>query len=260
MRWWCIAVALAGCGRLHFGDHADGGGGDSAGSDVLTGHDEDGDGVPDAIDVCPHLPGSQADGDGDGVGDDCDPEPAIGRQHLALFATMQPGDQPFTLSDMVDWTQEADQVRFNGVGGTQARTMLPAYQSIRASFGFEIESVMGAGIQHQIALHTASSFSGPQYFVELNELGNSRAQITFYDGTNYTPVSGNDLANGMHTGRSVIQATGNAGGSLVLDGGWLQPAELYHVTADATFPGGTFVFVDVNNIELELRYAWIITW
>ena len=36
-------------------------------------HDEDGDGVPDAFDVCPHIAGPQTDFDGDGIGDDCDP-------------------------------------------------------------------------------------------------------------------------------------------------------------------------------------------
>lgn len=40
-------------------------------------HDEDGDGIPDADDPCPHLAGPMAkhDSDGDGVGDACDPSP-----------------------------------------------------------------------------------------------------------------------------------------------------------------------------------------
>ena len=58
-----------------------------AGSTVYTGaisaDDSDGDGIPDASDVCPHVfdpirpmdGGKQADADGDGVGDECDPCP-----------------------------------------------------------------------------------------------------------------------------------------------------------------------------------------
>jgi len=39
-----------------------------------TTHDEDGDGTPDAFDVCPHQnPNREDDRDGDGIGDDCDP-------------------------------------------------------------------------------------------------------------------------------------------------------------------------------------------
>jgi hypothetical protein len=43
-----------------------------------VGHDEDGDGVDDACDVCPHIADpSQADADGDAVGDACDPHPGV---------------------------------------------------------------------------------------------------------------------------------------------------------------------------------------
>jgi hypothetical protein len=85
MRLFLLTGILGACGRLDFAPIADG-------------HDEDGDGVADAIDVCPHRAGSQLDTDGDGIGDDCDPEPTLARQHVLLFATMQPGDQPFALN------------------------------------------------------------------------------------------------------------------------------------------------------------------
>ena len=82
---------LAGCGRIGFAATAD----DDA---APPAHDEDGDGVADAVDDCPYLAGPQLDSDGDGVGDLCDPEPAIARQRVALFATLAPTDQPWQLT------------------------------------------------------------------------------------------------------------------------------------------------------------------
>ena len=87
MRYAVLAwLVLAGCGRLGFerGDVAgDAGDEDGAGP---TGHDEDADGVADAVDDCPHLAGPQLDGDGDGVGDACDPHPTEAGDRLLLFA------------------------------------------------------------------------------------------------------------------------------------------------------------------------------
>lgn len=59
---------------------------DGAPMPTCTGHDEDGDGFPDACDVCPTVPdASQLDGDGDGVGDVCDPRPLIGGDYIQVF-------------------------------------------------------------------------------------------------------------------------------------------------------------------------------
>jgi hypothetical protein len=76
-----VLVALAGCGRSDFAEHGDGGA-----RPRCTGHDEDGDGFPDACDVCPADPDpDQRDTDGDGVGDACDPRPTEAGDSLAVF-------------------------------------------------------------------------------------------------------------------------------------------------------------------------------
>ena len=68
-----VALLAMSCGRIDFDvlhDRSDDRSYDDAALCVAVGHDEDGDGVDDACDVCPHLSdASQPDGDSDRVGD-----------------------------------------------------------------------------------------------------------------------------------------------------------------------------------------------
>ncbi len=83
-----LVIAFAGCGRIDFGAVGGGGTGDGGGPLCTGGHDEDGDGIPDACDVCPTVVDlDQADRDGDGVGDACDPRPDTPGDYLAVFET-----------------------------------------------------------------------------------------------------------------------------------------------------------------------------
>lgn len=49
-------------------------------------HDEDADGIPDCMDVCPGIKDDQTDSDGDGVGDACDPQPGKPDTLLTFYA------------------------------------------------------------------------------------------------------------------------------------------------------------------------------
>jgi hypothetical protein len=103
LKLWLLL--LVGCGRVGFDvDHPT----------CAAGHDEDGDGIPDACDVCPHIADpDQTDSDGDGVGDACDPEPDNPRQHIVVF-------DPFTSLDPA-WhpngstTLLGDSIRLDGM-------------------------------------------------------------------------------------------------------------------------------------------------
>jgi len=244
---------LAGCGRIGFDPL------------VPIGHDEDGDGVADVDDVCPHLAGSQLDRDGDRVGDDCDPNPTVARDMIAVFATMMPGDQPFkTTSNDGTWTQLEDAWQFTGVAQPDdylnSRIDVPlVLGDVRAAIGVDVLARIDPANQHQIALFAQRQ--PPEYFVELNEVADatvSQASVTFFDGTNYTTASAQELAGGIHVGAVTLQTTQRVGIGVRLDGGW--PGELYTAEiTDALYQGATTVGVNFNNLHVEIRWLIVIT-
>ena len=68
------------------------GAGSGSGTCGPQAHDEDGDGVPDCMDVCPGIAGDQADSDHDGVGDMCDPQPGKQDMLVKFYAFDNPDD------------------------------------------------------------------------------------------------------------------------------------------------------------------------
>jgi hypothetical protein len=244
---------LGACGRLDFEARA---------IDALAGHDEDGDGVPDSIDVCPHIPDpAQLDSDGDGIGDACDPEPDNPRQHLVLFATMQPTDQPIALSGGGTWTQAADSVHFDGNADGDLIYMFTATNA-RIAIGFDVEQVVGdATLQHQLSLGFDLGMP-PKYYVEFEEQNTfEQADVTYFDGTDYSQAATTMLPNGVHTGLVMEQVTmfGGASPTATLDGGWTD--EPYHVTADAPgFASGARMSATIQSLVVDVNYVWIIAW
>ncbi len=92
-RWFLASVVLlSACGRFGFEQRAEPSDADMADASPCApvGHDEDGDGLDDACDLCPHVAdGAQQDRDGDRVGDVCDPNPDAIGDRIAYFNSMQ---------------------------------------------------------------------------------------------------------------------------------------------------------------------------
>jgi len=64
---------------------------------MAIGHDDDGDCIPDDVDLCPGVPDpAQGDADHDMIGDACDPDPTKKGNQLLLFV---PNTDPVTLAD-----------------------------------------------------------------------------------------------------------------------------------------------------------------
>src|SRR5262250_942634 len=109
----CTAVLAIGCGRIGFEEPGD-----------PSGHDEDGDGVPDVVDVCPHIADpAQRDADGDRVGDACDIEPNAARQSILWFSPMTELDSRF--ATMGTWSPEGDDI-VSDLSVAELRATLPA--------------------------------------------------------------------------------------------------------------------------------------
>jgi hypothetical protein len=248
-----MALLLAGCGRIGFGTT-------DAGMDTTApiGHDEDGDGIADVDDLCPHLPGPHDDGDGDHVGDDCDPEPLNPRQTLTLF-TLVPGDQPMTLGGPGTWTQGADSIHYDGIAVGSGFVTGPV-TDVRIALGIDIVAKLGGSVQHQLALGVNDSSATTGYFVELNEIsGTSRASAGSFDGISYRSLDSTPLPGGVHVGSVFLQDTmvGPPTPSVTMDGGW--PGEMYTESGAApAYAGGDDFSFATNNLEVEVRYLVVI--
>ena len=264
-------IVLAGCGRIGFGASpliTEDAPLDDGDSDADAGHDEDGDGVTDADDSCPHVPGAQTDTDNDGVGDVCDPNPTTLGDAIALFATMGPGDQPFTTGggdqDAV-FTQKSDQLRFDGILGSDnnlfGNLVLPmTLGNVRVAIGFDVLDIVtgAASNQNQIAL--AVWDQAPSYFVEVNQIPGTfdSAAVVFFDGSSFSAADARDLATGIHTGALTLQTTQRVGEGVRLDAAW--PGEPYVAeVTDAVYQGAARIELSVNNVHLDILWLAVIT-
>ena len=260
-------IALAGCGRIGFEVAAtgtqDSGIADGTTDVVSLGHDEDADGVPDSIDVCPFLTGSQLDVDSDGVGDDCDPNPATPGDAIALFATMTPDDQPLKVGMFTDGTltQLADSLTFGADNNLFGSLAMPfTAGSVRIALQMNILTVVAGSTTGQNQIAVAFADTTPNYFVELNQVPGvyDNAQVTYYDGTTFTQTNAANLANGIHTGPLFLQITQRVGLGVRFDVSW--PGEPYTAEVmDAVYQGGTLLEVNVNNLEFEILSLTVIT-
>ena len=110
MRVGVILVIAAGCGRFGFDDTPNAADASADAPVSCTGHDEDGDGFPDACDVCPGRADDQSDVDGDGVGDVCDPDNTTA-QRILLFESFSSGmPAGWVTTGAATWTAMGDDV------------------------------------------------------------------------------------------------------------------------------------------------------
>lgn len=199
-------VLLAGCGRWGFDPVA----GDGATGDVKSdsgkpctpvGHDEDGDAIDDACDVCPHLPDAeQTDTDGDFVGDACDPEPTMARQRIVFF-------DPFV--NLTNWTPRSDEISngdqavLSSIGGFSALRRPYTEMTDLFEMGL-VADVVGTG-QALVMINLDTGTAG-NYYCEIYDNGATNLQFTYtFDGTSFFHPGVQPAAHRLESGAGRLQ-------------------------------------------------------
>ncbi|HEY4180731.1 MAG TPA: hypothetical protein VGM90_27995 [Kofleriaceae bacterium] len=256
-----LALSLAGCGRLGFATARDADAdpdADSMDGPATAAHDEDGDGIDDAVDPCPHIFSDASDADQDGVGDLCDPNPQSGTEKWIGFYPMTAGTNPLVGEPGFPFAQEGDDVRYTRDLNESFDMAVPPAVSLRIEVGFEIVSLVGTG-QHVISSGITTS-GAEYYFVELdNNGGASAARIVQYDTTNgYVTLSSMPIAD-YHTGLGHLRYDAVVGSSphYTAELGW--DGELYTPnSATPAYTPTTDLRIVLGGMDVRVRYIAII--
>jgi hypothetical protein len=253
----CLAV-VAGCGRIGFGALSDATAGDSRiDHPALVGHDEDGDGIPDTIDVCPHIADpAQLDSDGDGVGDACDPQPTNPVQSWLLFTPMMPNDMTFG-EGPPEWTSEADDWLHVDDGTTTTLVTSYSLANVDLWVGFDVRAVNAAAGQ-QVAIVIRGTGNEPYYYGEVfADSTGSRVNVSFYDGTSFSTPASTDMTPTFPLGNLDLHVAARPAATYDVD------ATTLGTTYSTTFPtpdalAGLVFIVGAANVSVGVRYVAIV--
>lgn len=219
---------------------------------MLCAHDEDGDGIADCEDNCPHVAGAQSDLDGDGVGDLCDPDQTT-QQHIALFVPFAGGD-PFTRSG--DWIAGADDLTTSNSGILELDRSL---RDVDIWIGLRVEEPIATERQIAIALGVGTDpfFYGEIYENQDEGLGPYTA-VARFDGSAFSAVGRADLPQ-YPLDEVVLRVSARAG--LEEMSVTSMPDTTAEATAEAAIPG--YAGVDhfeiwVSGVRAALHYVVVI--
>jgi hypothetical protein len=239
-----LSTAL-GCGRIAFEP------GEPALACTEVGHDEDGDGIDDACDVCPQLSDAeQSDADGDRVGDVCDPHPDEARDQLVLF-------DPF-LEARPEWTYRGisfelrDDSLFADSRDGQFRADLTG-GGAPAKDSYSVAMRIGAGGigQRQIAIY-ALELDTRLYFCDLdqNQNGGFWALVFTLDGTSFGGIDQTDAALPLENG-SLLMRMKHEPGFVECETDW--PATKPVVMGAPAGVSPVVAAISVIGLEIELK-------
>lgn len=267
MRWLAVVGLAAGCGRFGFtfGDDGDASDAavDDAGIDSATCeliHDEDGDGLDDACDPCPHLAGTQADADGDGVGDACDPQPAVATQRIRFF-------DPF-VSARSEWASlsnmqlEPDRLRASAVSPDTAfgRLTLTSGELVIVTGG--TVAVVFADTPHSIAVSFGFNSGGANYhYVQFYDDGGPTriVSVAKAEGASYPSIAGASYPGTLPTGPWRMQISESVSAQHITFATTAGGQEQMTLEADTSMPtaltaAGEVTFL-IRNADVTLDFV-----
>ena len=270
MKLLLAAVLLAGCGRVAFDARGDAGGvaGDGD-ADPLADmrldapphgsvtHDEDGDGIVEGVDSCPHMTGDKSDTDGDGVGDICDPEIMNPRQRITRFEGFENG-VPADLSADPGWVQRPDALGWPGTSfGFVAWDPHPV-TNVDIAVAWDILSIP-ATPTHQLLIGMDQPGGGRTYGEVYQGGTQAFTSITNYDGSstysNFDQISFGTITTGRVDMTLHAEETPR-----ILDfrATWTGMPQRRSFSAVAPYGPAPSLGVTVRDLEAELRYLLVI--
>lgn len=202
-------LALCACGRLDFAAQPgrdaspiddDAGSADAPPPDALpcvpVGHDDDGDGLDDACDLCPQLADAseQMDVDGDHIGNACDIAATVDTRTLFDPFTQVTGKWVFYSGTVMNDSY----VMASLAGGAGADLTEPPERAT-----YEINGVIVAtNYPSQISMSMSEAGTEERYYCELYDTGTShKLQLTqTLDGINYLVIAEATIATRMMPG------------------------------------------------------------
>jgi hypothetical protein len=253
-----LAVLASAC-RWNFGQQPDpvdvGAGTDTLIADttvdMLVGHDEDGDGVLDTDDFCPHVPDTaNLDGDGDRVGDVCDANPTLATETWLVFAPMTAPMVPTFANDM-EWTPRVDDWQYNDAAGPAQLIRNGVVANIDIWMGFDVLTVGTGGVQAAIVINGTT----PYWYGEIFDGGggNASLNITEYTGSNYVARSAVSMGAVFPVGPVEMHLSARPGGMFRVEAnGSVSSAPI------AAYDGDQFIHIGFGNHTGRLRYLALI--
>lgn len=245
-----VLLAVAACGRVGFDPEAVTG--DALHADApgcSDSHDEDGDGIDDSCDVCPHVSDvEQGDRDGDRVGDACDPEPDLSRQELVLFDAFITADPSWMTVGTVAVMDDHVQLGGTDASGVFFRRIVPEADTF--VIGGE---TMGTQTQRHLIAVIAGDEVGPgSFYCELYDDG-AAANLFFTvttDGTTFDHPAGIPISRfASGSGRLHFDLSPTTVGCATTWSG-----NMATLTSSRPAQAADIVSVYAENVLLRLRY------
>jgi len=252
VRWFPLLVAwgtATGCGRLAFDSHSPFTS-DGATSEIPAGHDEDGDGVADGSDGCPHIADStQPDRDGDEVDDACDPNPDTPGDAIITFEPFTAMSGPFNVAGATPtFDGESMHVDARMAAFTATLTVTPTHDVLQ--IGGSVGQANPSGLR-QITVEAR----GPQgrYYCELVDGAVVRLSLTYtLDEVSFPAVASAPVQGPVANGAFVLQmATAPPAADCAARWGGTD------YTAGGSVPGGitpTSIALTTQYLELTIDY------